>query len=138
MASSIEAHEWHRSLLHEVVPAIIRRWEARLGVRVRRYFLQRMKTRRGVCNHLAGHIRLNMELVKKPDLLEYIVVHETAHLSEPTHSERFTALLDRHYPTWRKPAPNSTSCLCRQSLGSNDGCYPRAAQSPRRLRKVTE
>lgn len=55
------------------------------------------------CNHLAGHIRLNTELVKKPkDLLEYIIVHEMAHLSEPTHSDRFTALLDRHYPTWRE------------------------------------
>jgi predicted metal-dependent hydrolase len=96
-------HKWHKSLLHEVVPTLIRKWEAKLGVRVMRYFLQRMKTRWGGCNHLAGHIRLNTELVKKPkDLLEYIIVHEMAHLLEPTHSERFTALLDRHYPTWRE------------------------------------
>jgi predicted metal-dependent hydrolase len=96
-------HEWHKSLLHEAVPALIKKWEARLGVQVKQYFLQRMKTRWGGCNHLAGHIRLNTELVKKPkDLLEYIIVHEMAHLSEPTHSERFTALLDRHYPAWRE------------------------------------
>jgi predicted metal-dependent hydrolase len=96
-------HEWHKSLLHEAVPALIKKWEEKLGVQVRRYFLQRMKTRWGGCNHRAGHIRLNTELVKKPkDLLEYIIVHEMAHLLEPTHSERFTALLDRHYPTWRE------------------------------------
>lgn len=96
-------HEWHKTLLHAVVPALIKKWEERLGVQVKRYFLQRMKTRWGGCNHLAGHIRLNTELVKKPkDLLEYIIVHEMAHLLEPTHSERFTALLDRHYPTWRE------------------------------------
>lgn len=96
-------HEWHKSLLHKVVPTLIRKWEAKLGVQVTRYFLQRMKTRWGGCNHRAGHIRLNTELVKKPkDLLEYIIVHEMAHLLEPTHSERFTALLDRHYPTWRE------------------------------------
>jgi predicted metal-dependent hydrolase len=96
-------HAWHKSLLHEVVPLLIAKWEAKLGVQVKRYFLQRMKTRWGGCNHRAGHIRLNTELVKKPkDLLEYIIVHETAHLLEPTHSERFTALLDRHYPTWRE------------------------------------
>jgi predicted metal-dependent hydrolase len=96
-------HEWHKSLLHEVVPPLIEKWEAKLGVRVERYFLQRMKTRWGGCNHRAGHIRLNTELVKKPkDLLEYIIVHEMAHLLEPTHSERFTALLDFHYPTWRE------------------------------------
>lgn len=96
-------HEWHKMLLHKVVPALIKKWEAKLGVRVERYFLQRMKTRWGSCNHLAGHIRLNTELVKKPkDLLEYIIVHEMVHLLEPTHSERFSALLDRHYPTWRE------------------------------------
>ncbi len=96
-------HEWHKALLHEVVPPLINKWEARLGVHVKRYFLQRMKTRWGGCNHLAGHIRINTELVKKPkDLLEYIIVHEMAHLLEPTHSERFTALLDHHYPTWRE------------------------------------
>jgi predicted metal-dependent hydrolase len=96
-------HAWHKTLLHEVVPAFIKKWEARLGVRVKRYFLQRMKTRWGGCNHLAGHIRLNTELVKKPkDLLEYVLVHEMAHLLEPTHSERFMALLDKHYPTWRE------------------------------------
>lgn len=96
-------HEWHKSLLHAVVPGLIAKWEAKLGVRVERYFLQRMKTRWGGCNHRAGHIRLNTELVKKPkDLLEYVIVHEMAHLLEPTHNERFTALLDRHYPTWRE------------------------------------
>jgi predicted metal-dependent hydrolase len=96
-------HDWHKSLLHEVVPRLIRKWEAKLGVQVKRYFLQRMKTRWGGCNHRAGHIRLNTELVKKPkDLLEYVIVHEMVHLLEAKHSERFTALLDRHYPTWRE------------------------------------
>ncbi len=96
-------NEWHRALLHEVIPALIRKWEATLGVKVSGYFLQRMKTKWGGCNHRAGNIRLNTELVKKPkDLLEYVVVHEMLHLIEPNHSERFVALLERHYPTWRE------------------------------------
>jgi predicted metal-dependent hydrolase len=95
-------HEWHKALLHEAVPSLLRKWEAKLGVRVAGYFLQRMKTRWGGCNHRSGTIRLNTELVKKPkDLLEYVVVHEMAHLVEPTHSERFVALMTRHYPAWR-------------------------------------
>lgn len=96
-------HAWHLRLLHEAVPPLISHWERRLGVQVHRYFLQRMKTRWGGCNHAAGTIRLNTELVKKPkDLLEYVVVHEMAHLLEPTHGPRFLALLDRHYPAWRE------------------------------------
>lgn len=96
-------HEWHKSLLHEAIPAIIRKQESRLGVKVSRYFLQRMKTKWGSCNRRAGTIRLNTELIKKPkDLLEYVVVHEMLHLIEPTHSDRFRALLDRHFPPWRE------------------------------------
>ena len=96
-------HEWHKSLLHEAVPELIRRWEPRLGVEVAGYFLQRMKTKWGGCNPRACHIRLNTELVKKPrDLLEYVVVHEMIHLLEPTHSERFMAVLAEHFPAWRE------------------------------------
>ena len=96
-------HEWHKALLHAAVPPLIDRWAKRLGVQVSGYFLQRMKTQWGSCNHAAGNIRLNTELVKKPkDLLEYVIVHELAHLLEPTHSDRFVAVLDLHYPQWRE------------------------------------
>lgn len=96
-------HEWHKAHLHAVLPELIRRWEPRMGVTVRAYYLQRMKTRWGSCNHARGHIRLNTELVKKPrHLLEYVLVHEMAHLIAPTHDERFIALLDEHYPRWRE------------------------------------
>lgn len=96
-------HEWHKSLLHKTVPGLIKKWEPVLKVKVGVYFLQRMKTKWGSCNHRAGNIRLNTELVKKPkDLLEYVIVHEMVHLIEPTHSERFLTLLDKHYPTWRE------------------------------------
>jgi predicted metal-dependent hydrolase len=96
-------HEWHKSLLHQAVPAIIERWELKLNIKVNHYFLQRMKTKWGSCNHCAGHIRLNTELAKKPrDLLEYVVVHEMAHLIEPTHNSRFIAIMDKHYPSWRE------------------------------------
>lgn len=96
-------HEWHKSLLHDVIPPLIQKWQAKIGVEVTEYFLQRMKTKWGSCNHQAKHIRLNTELVKKPkDLLEYVIVHELTHLIEPTHNDRFVAILNTHYPTWRE------------------------------------
>jgi predicted metal-dependent hydrolase len=62
-----------------------------------------MKTKWGSCNPRKRHIRLNTELVKKPkDLLEYVIVHEMAHLLDPTHSERFMEILGKHYPSWRE------------------------------------
>ena len=44
---------------------------------------------------------LNSDLVKKPpEYMEYIVVHEMAHLLEPTHNKRFVALMDQFIPKW--------------------------------------
>ena len=96
-------HEWQKRQLHAVVPVLIQKWERKLKVKVAGYYLQRMKTKWGSCNHQAGNIRLNTELVKKPkDLLEYVIVHEMVHLLEPTHNERFISILGEHFPTWRE------------------------------------
>ena len=61
-----------------------------------------MKTRWGSCNPGAHSIRLNTNLTKKPrESLEYIVVHELAHILEPTHNARFIALMDQYIPRWK-------------------------------------
>ncbi len=36
------------------------------------------------------------------ELLEYVVAHEITHLLEPTHNDRFGAILDKWYPIWRE------------------------------------
>lgn len=94
--------EWYRGQLREAVPALLARWQPLLAVRVERFFVQRMKTKWGSCNHKAGTIRLNTELAKKPaECLEYIVLHELVHFLEPTHSARFSALMDQFMPKWQ-------------------------------------
>jgi len=81
---------------------LLARWQPLMGVKVERFFVQRMKTKWGSCNHKARTIRLNTELAKKPaECLEYIVVHELAHVLEPTHNARFVALMDRFMPKWQ-------------------------------------
>lgn len=96
-------HAWHKSLLHTIMPQLIGLWEPRLKVKVSTYFLQRMKTRWGSCHPRHQHIRLNTELVKKPkDLLEYVIVHEMAHLLVPNHGKQFVKILEEHYPSWRE------------------------------------
>lgn len=94
--------EWYREQLKKAVLPLIARWQPLIGVRVNRFFVQRMKTKWGSCNPTARHIRLNTELAKKPlECLECIVVHEMAHLIEPTHTQRFIALMDRFMPKWQ-------------------------------------
>lgn len=93
---------WYRQLLKSEVAPLIEAWEPRLSVSVKSIFVQQMKTKWGSCNPSARTIRLNTELAKKPkECLEYIVVHEMAHLLEPTHGPRFVAVMDRVLPAWR-------------------------------------
>jgi predicted metal-dependent hydrolase len=84
------------------VPSLIAKWAPVMGVTVERFYVQHMKTKWGSCNPRARAVRFNTELAKKPkECLEYIVVHEMAHLLEPTHNARFIACMDRFMPNWR-------------------------------------
>ena len=90
---------WYREQIRVAVPSLIAKWEPVMGVKVGRVFVQRMKTRWGSCNPESRSIRLNTDLAKKPpECLEYIMVHEMAHLLEPTHNPRFRSLMNLFMP----------------------------------------
>lgn len=93
---------WYRQQVREVVTGLLAKWEPLLQVKAQRIFVQRMKTKWGSCTPGSGYIRLNTDLAKKPpECLEYILVHELVHLIEPTHNERFAALMDLYLPHWQ-------------------------------------
>jgi hypothetical protein len=93
---------WYRKELKTAIPPLIAKWEPLMRVNVKRFYVQRMRTKWGSCSHAQGTIRLNTDLAKKPrECLEYIVVHEMVHLLEPTHNSRFVALMDQLMPKWQ-------------------------------------
>lgn len=93
---------WYRQQLKEMIPPLVEKWQAILGVRISEWGIKKMKTRWGTCNPEARRIWLNLELAKKPSqCLEYILVHELTHLVERHHNDRFISLMNRHLPNWR-------------------------------------
>ncbi len=60
----------YRSMVPEPIESrctlVIERWTPIIGVTVHGFYIQQMRTKWGSCNHLAGTIRLNTELAKKP------------------------------------------------------------------------
>ena len=65
-------------------------------------FVQRMETKWGSCTPESGYVHLDTDLAKKPpECLEYIVVHEPAHLLASMHNERFTSIMDLYLPHWQ-------------------------------------
>lgn len=94
--------QWYRELVKTSAIELISAWEPKIGVEVADFYVRRMKTRWGSCNHQAQTIRLNTDLARKPpECLEYIVVHEMIHILEPTHNERFQKLMKQHLPEWK-------------------------------------
>jgi predicted metal-dependent hydrolase len=94
---------WYRRQLSESIPPLLAKWQPRLGVQLSFCGIKKMKSKWGSCHRPSRRIWLNLELVKRSAAsLEYIVVHELAHLIEPNHGARFKAILDEHLPDWRQ------------------------------------
>lgn len=94
--------EWYRDELKKIVAARIEKWETDLGVTVKAFGVRKMKTRWGSCNPKAGRILINLEMIKKPErCIDYIVLHEMAHLIEKRHNDRFREILTHHMPRWQ-------------------------------------
>jgi predicted metal-dependent hydrolase len=94
--------EWYRERMKAQLPALITTWESRMGVEVREWGIKQMRSRWGSCNVRAHRIWLSLALAKKPvRCLEYVLVHEMAHLLVPNHSAQFKALMNTFLPQWK-------------------------------------
>lgn len=93
---------FYRRQLQEALPPLVASWSAAMGVPPPEHRVKRMRTRWGSCNPRARRIWLSLALARRrPELLEYVVVHELAHLRVPDHGPRFRALMKSHMPHWR-------------------------------------
>lgn len=93
--------KWYRKHLKEQIPALIDKWQKKIGVEVKDWGIRHMKTKWGTCTISQRRIWLNLELAKKPQhCLEYIIVHEMLHLIERNHNDRFIACMDKFMPQW--------------------------------------
>ena len=92
----------YRRELAALLPDFVEHWSVVLGRSPSRVTIRTMRTRWGSCTTNTGAIRLNPELAAHhPKCLNYVVLHEMAHLFEPGHGPGFQAIMDAHLPTWR-------------------------------------
>jgi predicted metal-dependent hydrolase len=57
---------WYRQQLKQLIPPLLVKWQAVLGVQVSGWGIKKMKTRWGTCTVEVRRIWLNLELAKKP------------------------------------------------------------------------
>lgn len=71
-----------------------------MDARYNRMYLRSQRTKWGNCSPLRN-LSFNWRLVMAPpSVLDYIVVHELAHLREPPHSTRFWLIVQSHCPEY--------------------------------------
>lgn len=81
--------------------ARLNQYAAMLKVPTPPFQLSSAQSRWGSCSS-KGKIRLSWRLMHfAPELIDYVVAHELAHLKEMNHSPRFWAIVERLYPNWK-------------------------------------
>lgn len=104
-------NEWYREILKEEIKKYLPKWEKTTGLNCDSWQTKYMTTRWGTCNVNTKKIWLNLQLAKKPiECLEYIILHELAHIKVKKHGKDFIAIMDTYMPYWRDIKKELNNC----------------------------
>jgi predicted metal-dependent hydrolase len=91
-------HGWLQKQARALFEQRLIHFQEASGLKVNRWRLSSAATRWGSCNS-DGNIMLNWRLIHfQPDIIDYVVVHEIAHLREMNHSHDFWREVERILP----------------------------------------
>lgn len=94
------ARQWLRTQALAHFHLRIEHFRSRMAVEVQTVRLSNARSRWGSC-HVSGRVSLNWRLIHMPQqLIDYVVVHELAHLREMNHSPRFWAVVQNIIPDY--------------------------------------
>ena len=78
-------------------------YENLTGLYASGWHIREMKTRWGSCNTKIGRLCFNLLLVKTPaECIDYVILHELAHIEVPNHSKEFWRIVERYMPDYRE------------------------------------
>ena len=96
--------EFYRQELRQVLEPLVKEWAKKMIEQSSTFewSILLMQKQWGSCITSARKIQFNLLLSRVPHrCIEYIVVHEIAHLKEHCHNKEFVALLDGYLPDWQ-------------------------------------
>jgi hypothetical protein len=94
--------KWYRQQAANIFKQKADSFKEIMGLRYNTIFIRGQKTRWGSCSP-AGNLTLNWKLLMAPeDIIDYVVIHELAHLKHMNHSKKFWTMVDQYCPNWKK------------------------------------
>jgi predicted metal-dependent hydrolase len=100
LESSLE--RWYRAQAAIILEHKAREFAAAFGVKYGRFSIRGQRTRWASCSH-RGTLSFNWRLIMAPEpVVDYVVIHEVAHLKEMNHTRRFWGLVAERCPSWRQ------------------------------------
>jgi len=109
----------YRNIARDILPGKIERFAARMGVRPAGLGITSAQSRWGSCSG-KGRLNFSWRLMMAPEeAVDYVIVHELAHLREMNHSARFWAEVATVLPDYseRRVALKEAGIKIRQESG---------------------
>jgi len=95
-------NEWYRNELKLYISERLPVWEEMTRLKSSSWQIKNMKTRWGSCNTTTKKLNFNLQLAQKDtECIDYVILHEVAHIKHPDHQAEFKAFLDKFMPDWR-------------------------------------
>ncbi|MEF9951169.1 MAG: SprT family zinc-dependent metalloprotease [Clostridium sp.] len=96
-------HKWYLDRAKIIFMEYIDKWEGITGLKVLQVTIKSMKTRWGSCNHRLAKINLNLEMIRKNrGFIDYVVLHEIAHIKHNNHSKEFWDFVKGYIPNYKE------------------------------------
>ncbi len=94
--------DWYRKQALLLIEEKVKDFCARMGITYGKISIRGQKTRWGSCSK-QGNLSFNWKLIMAPEpVIDYVIIHEIAHLTEMNHSNNFWRLVEYHCPEWRE------------------------------------
>ncbi len=94
--------KWYREQAKDRIGPMVAELSRLMGLRYNRVTLKSQRTLWGSCSR-KRNLNFNWRLIMTPEhVIEYVVIHELAHLRQMNHSPRFWQIVEKHCPAWRE------------------------------------
>jgi predicted metal-dependent hydrolase len=93
--------DWFKFQINIMLKDKLEFWSNTMQIHYQSFRIRGQKTRWGSCSR-KGNLSFNWKLVKTPEgVIDYVVIHELAHLKEMNHSPKFWKLVAKYCPDYK-------------------------------------